>query len=216
MQKKLPPELILEQMEIGPLQNFLYFVGCQQTKQIAVFDPAWDIPLLDRLIKEKNYKVTQVILTHGHPDHVNGLDEFLSLYDVPVYISEKEHHLFMPKHKNIIRMTDEREYAIGNVTLKSFRAPGHSPGSLCFQHKNILVTGDVIFIDGCGRCDLPGGSPKDMYYSLTGKIMPLADDTLLFTGHNYGPTPVDTLGHQKQTNPYLQANSLEDFLYQRM
>jgi len=79
-----------------------------------------------------------------------------------------------------------------------------------------LISGDTLFIDGCGRCDLPMSDPRAMYRSLHDVLMKLPDGTIVYPGHNYGPTPTDTIGHQKKTNPYLQANSVEEFLSERI
>lgn len=212
----LPGQLILKQMEIGPLQNFIYFVGDPDTKEIAVVDPAWDVPYLCQEADKKGYKISAVFLTHGHPDHVNGLNEILSRHNVPAYISRREAPFYKPKHKNIVEVEDHQKLKVGTIELECILTPGHTPGCQCFKYKDILITGDAIFIDGCGRCDLPGGDAKVMYNSLYNILLKLPDSTVIYSGHNYGPTPYATLASQKQTNPYLQCNSLEEFLRERM
>jgi glyoxylase-like metal-dependent hydrolase (beta-lactamase superfamily II) len=212
----IPEEIILKQMEIGPLQNFIYFVGDSQSKEIAVIDPAWDVDFLCREIKKNQYKVVSVFLTHAHPDHVNGLTEFLKNYDVPAYLSQHEFPIFKPRHKNIIEIDDKAQLKVGKLTFEVLWTPGHSPGCQCFRYKDVLITGDAIFIDGCGRCDLPGSNVKAMYNSLYHVINKLPDATLLFTGHNYGPATYATLASQKRTNPYLQCSSLEEFAQERL
>jgi len=212
----IPKELILEQMELGPIGNFLYFIGDAATKEVAVVDPAWDVDFLCSEAEKKGYKIVAVFLTHAHPDHVNGLEEMLSRHDVPAYISKHEYPMYMPKHKNLIEIENGHKLKIGNVEFNTLHTPGHSPGCQCFLYKNVLITGDLIFIDGCGRCDLPGSNPKAQYDSLAHVLMKLPNETLLFTGHNYGPKPVDTLGEQKKTNPYLTCKDEEEFLVHRM
>lgn len=203
-------------MEIGPAGNFIYFIGDSRTKEVAVVDPAWDAPFLSAEAKKNGFTITAVLLTHGHMDHVNGLDEILSLHDVPAYISKHEAPYYKPDHKNIVEVEDHQRIRVGNIEIECLLTPGHTPGGQCFKYGNILITGDTLFIDGCGRCDLPGGDAKEMYRTLYTVIMHLADDTLLYTGHNYGPVPVATLGAQKKTNPYLQCGSLKEFLQERM
>jgi len=212
----LPDDLILAQMELGPLDNFLYFIGDAQTKEIAIVDPAWDVDYLCSEAEKAGYKVTDIFLTHGHPDHVNGLDEILERHDVPVYISKHEASFLKPDHKNIVEIDDHHKLKVGNIEFECILTPGHTPGCQCFLYKNVLIAGDAIFIDGCGRCDLPGGDAREMYKSLYDIIMKLPDDTTLYTGHNYGPKPFATLKSQKVTNPYLLCNSMEEFLQQRM
>jgi len=212
----LPENLILKQMELGPLQNFLYFIGDVKSKEIAVIDPAWDIPFLCREAEKEGYTITSIFLTHGHPDHVNGLDEILSVYDVPAYISKHEAPYYKPKHKNIVEVEDGEKLKIGQLEFDCILTPGHTPGGQCFHTKNVLITGDTLFIDGCGRIDLPGGDARELYKSLYDTLMKLPEETILFTGHNYGPVPFATLAEQKRTNPYLVCGSMKEFLQNRM
>ena len=211
-----PTNLILQQFELGPLENFLYFLGDPATKEIAVIDPAWDVNFLREESRRQGFKITCVLLTHGHPDHLNGLDDLLSIHDVPVYISQQEDPLFKPKGKNIRDVRPHEKLKIGRIEIECLHSPGHSPGCQCFLVHGQLISGDTLFVDGCGRCDLPGSDPKKMYDSLYNKIMKLPDATVIYPGHNYGPLPCDTLAHQKKTNPYLQCDSLQEFLQERM
>ncbi len=212
----IPNELILDQIPLGPINNFLYFIGDAKTKEVAIIDPAWDVNYLRDLAAKKGYKITNIFLTHGHPDHVNGVVEMLSHHDVPCYISKNELGVLIPRHKNIVKVEDHAKLKVGSIEFECLHTPGHSPGCHLFLYKNVLIAGDTVFIDGCGRCDLPGSNPKQMYNSLYNVIMKLPDETIIFPGHDYGPTPYATLASQKQTNPYLQAKSMEDFLYSRM
>ncbi len=216
MKINLPANLILKQMQVGPMQNFQYFIGDAATKEIAVVDPAWDVPFLCKEADKLGYKIASVFLTHGHMDHVNGLAEMLKRHDVHAYISKHEADFYKPKHKNIVETENHTKLKIGNIEFECLWTPGHSPGCQGFLYKNTLIAGDTIFIDGCGRCDLPGSDPKKQYNSLYNIIAKLPDDTLIFPGHDYGPTPHATVGEQKETNPYLLCKNLEEFLIERM
>lgn len=212
----LPEHLILHQMQLGPMANFLYFLGDLRTKEIAVIDPAWDVDYLCEKAKKHGYTIKSIFLTHGHGDHVNGLKEILSRHNVPAYISKHEAPFLKPKHKNIVEVESNQVLKLGGLEFKCLLTPGHTPGCQSFLHQNVMISGDAMFIDGCGRCDLPGGDPKIMYNTLYNVIMKLPDDTMIFPGHDYGPTPFATLKQQKETNPYLTCRSEEEFLVHRM
>ncbi|MBI4309547.1 MAG: MBL fold metallo-hydrolase [Candidatus Omnitrophica bacterium] len=211
--------LLIRQYEIGPLNNFLYLLGDPATKEMAIVDPAWDVDFLREEAKRLGYVITQVFLTHAHPDHINGLDQLLALYKLPVYISKHEAPFLTAQiqtKQSLTGIEDRARLKLGHITFDVLHTPGHTPGCQCFLAQNNLICGDTLFIDGCGRCDLPGGDARVMYQSLTNVIMKLPGDTVVYPGHNYGPAPTDTIGHQKQTNPYLQSASVEEFLSERM
>ena len=112
---------------------------------------------------------------------------------------------------NLTPVSGGDKIKVGKVGVEFIHTPGHTPGSQCFLVNNRLVSGDTLFIGYCGRCDLPGGNPDQMYESLTQKLAKLGDDTLLYPGHNYSDAPVNRLGDEKKTNPYLAARSAKDF-----
>ena len=209
-------QLFIKQFELGPIQNFLYFLGDATAKEIAVVDPAWDVDFLCRQAEQLKYKITKVFLTHAHPDHINGLPRLLAQHNVPVYISKHEAPLLTRELKKCIEIDHGAQLKVGNITFDVLHTPGHTPGCQCFLTEGQLISGDTLFIDGCGRCDLPYSDPRAMYTSLHDVLMKLPDDTIIYPGHNYGPTPTDTIGHQKKTNPYLHCNSMEEFLTERM
>jgi hydroxyacylglutathione hydrolase len=208
--------LLIQQYEIGPINNFLYLLGDPETREMAIVDPAWDVDFLAQEAKRLGYKITKVFLTHGHPDHVNGLDKLLSIHQVPVYISKYELPALRPQVQGLVDVTEKDKLSVGKISFDILYTPGHTPGCQCFLSAGQLICGDTLFIDGCGRCDLPGSDPKAMYNSLYNILMKLPDETVAFPGHNYGSIPADTIGNQKQTNPYLQCHNLKEFLVERM
>jgi len=210
------PDAIFKQLPLGPMANFLYFIGDAAAKEIAIVDPAWDAPYLIREADKAGHKIVAVLLTHGHPDHVNGLDDLLEHRDIPVYISAHEADYYTPACKSLRKVNDGDKIKIGNIDILCLHTPGHSPGCQCFKIGDILIAGDAIFIDGCGRCDLPGGDARVMYNSLYNIIAKLPDSTVIYPGHDYGSVPFATVKEQKRTNPYLQCKSQDEFLRQRM
>jgi len=214
--------LYFKQVQIGPMQNFVYLVGSTQTREAAVVDAAWDIDAILRLAAEDDMKITHALVTHTHPDHVGGrfsgvqiegLGEILAKVPLKIVINKAEAgYLKALASSDLIKVDSGDEIDIGGMKIKLIHTPGHTPGSQCFLVEDRLISGDTLFIDSCGRVDLPGSNPEDMYFSLTQKLMVLPEETILFPGHNYAAKTSSTIREQKKTNPYLRFQSLRAFL----
>ena len=217
------PELIIEQIEIGPMQNFTYLIGSRATREVVVVDPAWDIDGLLKHINERDYRLSGALVTHYHPDHIGGafggheiegLAELLAKNPVHIY-ANREEAAGVKKVTGIsdsdLKAVDSGDtLSIGDIEVEFLHTPGHTPGSQCFRIKNTLLSGDTLFINGCGRVDLPGSDVEDMFRSMR-KLSDLPDDTLLLPGHNYGPVPNATMADTKQQNPYLKVDDVNTF-----
>ena len=214
-------QLIVEQIQIGPMQNFAYIIGDRITREVVVIDPAWDIDGLLKLIAERDYQLTGALVTHYHPDHcggsfgqntVEGVSRLLEHVSLPVYAHELEadgvRRVTGISERDIKKVTSGDKLMVGDIDIEFLHTPGHTPGSQCFRVKNTLVSGDTLFIDGCGRVDLPGSDTEDMFRSLQ-RLASLPDDTLLLPGHNYSAVPHATLGETKRTNTYLKIKDPE-------
>lgn len=208
--------IIIQQFALGPMENYVYFIGCQETNEIAVVDPGWDVGFLLKEAKRTGYTISAILLTHGHPDHIEGLEKILKSCDVPVYLSEQEADFYTPECKNLKKTKDKEIIRIGKITIECIHTPGHATGCQCYHSGNILLTGDVLFISGCGRCDLPGGNPRAMYHSLYNVIMKLPDSTIIYPGHHYGDVPSAPLSELKQKNRFLTCRDIDEFLTKRM
>ncbi|MDZ7669195.1 MAG: MBL fold metallo-hydrolase [Gammaproteobacteria bacterium] len=214
-------ELIIEQIQIGPMQNFTYLVGSRSTREVAIVDPAWDIDALVERIEARGYTLTGALVTHYHPDHIGGsfgghniegLAELLTYKGVKIYVHKDEadgvRKVSGLSESDLARVDSGDKLDIGNIQVEFLHTPGHTPGSQCFRIENTLVSGDTLFINGCGRVDLPGSNPEDMYHSLQ-RLRSLPDDTLLLPGHNYGHVPNATLAETRAHNTYLKINDLD-------
>lgn len=208
----------VKQMEVGPMENFVYLLGDPTTKECVVVDPAWQVDTILKAAAEEGYKVTGALVSHHHYDHTNGLEDLLNATDVKVYVNKHDAPFVKIGSPNLVKTDHGDEVKVGNVIIKLMHTPGHTPGSQCFHVQNHLVSGDTLFIKGCGRCDLPGGDPEQMYYTLTQKLMPMDESTILLPGHNYAEKPTSTIGSELKQNPYMKtaALSLKDFLRLRM
>jgi hydroxyacylglutathione hydrolase len=214
--------LYFKQIEIGPMQNYVYLIGSTESRKAAVVDAAWDIDEILRIAAQDEMEITHALVTHTHPDHVGGgfagmeiagVTELLEKCKAKVVVHKAEAEFIKGLSSSDIIKTDTGDKVdVGGLEIQLMHTPGHTPGSQCFLVDNRVVSGDTLFIDACGRVDFPGGSPEQMYYSLTQKLMALPDDMILFPGHNYAPLKHATMGEQKKTNPYLQFSSLKHFL----
>ncbi len=217
----MDPDLYLEQLECGPMQNFVYLVGSQSTREVALVDPAWAIgPLLDH-VESRDLTPTAVLITHYHQDHVGGemygqriegVVEVLERRGVKLYVNSTEadglRKVTGVSESDLVRVDSGETLRIGDTEIEFLHTPGHTPGSQCFRAHNALVAGDTLFVGGCGRVDLPGSNPDDMFDSLR-KLASLPDDTILYPGHNYATETSAALGDEKQRNPYLRIPTRE-------
>lgn len=205
-------DLLIRQFEVGLMQNFVYFIGDQKSREILVVDPAWEIDTILKKAKEEDLKLIGALITHHHYDHTNGVEELLKHEDIPIYVHQKEIPYLAFKSSNIKSTESAQKIKCGQIEIEMIHTPGHTPGSQCFRVRDHLVSGDTLFINACGRCDFEGGSPEEMYFSLTKRLGALPDQTVLYPGHNYADVPVSTMGDQRKNNPYLLCDSLQNFL----
>ena len=207
------------------MANFVYLVGDDEQKVCMVVDPAWDVPGIVEVAEGEGMQLVGALVTHYHPDHVggnifghniSGLADLVSIRPLKVHVNEIESEGIKQvtglSDSDLAKHSGGDDILIGNVKLSFLHTPGHTPGSQCFLAGGALVSGDTLFINGCGRVDLPGGDPEAMYYSLTQVLSRLPEDTLLFPGHNYASRPVSTIGDEKRENHYMRVGSPEDWI----
>ena len=203
--------LYLKQLEVGPMQNFIYLIGDRTKRECVIVDPAWDVPGVLQEAEKDGMKVVAALLTHYHYDHVNGLEDFLKKVKGKAYCQKEELPYLKSWRSELTAVESGEKLTVGDIEITFLHTPGHTPGSQCFLLENKLVSGDTLFIRACGRCDLPDGNAEQLYHSLK-RLSELDENTILYPGHNYEPEPTSTIGQEKRLNPYLQTSTLQDFL----
>ena len=206
------PVIYLKQLELGPMQNFIYLIGDPATREAAVVDPGWDVPQILTAAERDGYRLTKAFVTHHHFDHVQGLSALLAAVDVPVYVHREDAPWLEIGPSSLKPMRGGDTVQVGGLAVTLIHTPGHTPGSQCLLAGGRLLSGDTLFIRACGRCDLPGGDPRQLYESLTTKLKRLSDETTLCPGHHYADVPTAPLGEEKRLNPFMSAATLPDFL----
>ena len=147
-------ELILEQIQIGPMDNFTYLLGCKRTREVVIVDPAWDIDSLARIINEKDYTLKAALVTHYHPDHcggsfgkrnVQGVAELMEQHIIKVYSNKLEADGLKKvtgiSETDIVKVASGDTLKVGDIEIQFLHTPGHTPGSQCFKIKKTLVSG---------------------------------------------------------------------------
>ena len=213
--------LFIEQIEIGPMKNFTYLVGSRTTREVALVDPAWDVDELLRRVEAQDLRPVAALVTHYHPDHcgggmrghhVEGVAELLARRGLKVYAHREEadglRKVTGLEESDLVRVDSGDRMSVGEIEIEFLHTPGHTPGSQCFRIRDTLVSGDTLFVQGCGRVDLPGSDPDRMYESLR-RLASLPDETVLLPGHNYSEVPHATMGETKRGNFYLRVPDLE-------
>jgi glyoxylase-like metal-dependent hydrolase (beta-lactamase superfamily II) len=193
------------------MQNFAYLAGPAEGKYCAVVDPGWDAQSILAAAKDDGRAIRAVVLTHGHFDHVAGVKDLLAQAEFPVYAHESDAAALAKALKNVRLMKDGDSVAVGGLELRGLHTPGHTPGSQCLLAAGNLFTGDTLFIDCCGRTDLPGSDPEAMHRSLR-RLAALPAATVVWPGHDYGSRTSAPMSAVLELNPYLAAATLREFL----
>ncbi len=197
----------IEQIPVGKMANFTYLIIDNEEKEIAIVDPSWDLEKIFAIINQNQYTVTYIINTHSHFDHVLGNDQIIAVTKCKVI----QHENSLEKHD--ISVNDGDKFMIGKTIVQVLFTPGHSKDSICLiVDSKIIITGDTLFVGNCGRTDLPGSDPEEMYNSLFEKIIKLDNNMVIYPGHNYGYKPISTLEEEKKNNYVLVPRSKNEFI----
>lgn len=205
----------IEALELGPMENFIYIIHDHLSNRAAIVDPAWDVSRILARANEKGVTITDILLTHSHRDHINGVDELLTHCDAQVHLLKAEAK-FSGKFNNGILHYGGDKIMLGETEIEILHTPGHTPGSACFHIGGELITGDTLFVFGCGRCDLAGGDPQQMFSTLKSLASEMPKQTIIHPGHNYAEKAISSIGEQIEGNPFLHFNNVRDFEQYRM
>jgi hydroxyacylglutathione hydrolase len=207
--------------------NFVYLVGDRETGEAVAVDPAYGVRELVDIVGADGLRLTDVLVTHYHPDHVGGdlggwsiegVAELLALDDVDVKVHVQSEEAYGMKRvtgasdSDLVLHSSGDVLTVGAVPITLIHTPGHTPGSQCFFVDGRLVAGDTLFLDGCGRTDLPGGDPAALYESITQKLAVVPDDTVLFPGHMYSPAPFAPMGEVRRHNYVFRPRTREQWM----
>ena len=212
--------LYLKQIELGPMQNFVYLIGDLASRECVVVDPAWEIDGIADLAGKDDMRLTGALVTHTHQDHVGGhlfghdipgVEELLAKQPMKGYVHQAEREFLKGFGSDVVQVRGGDTLQVGQVPLTFIHTPGHTPGSQCFLMDGCLISGDTLFIRSCGRTDLPGSDPQEMYTSLTQRLGALPEETVVLPGHNYGGSQT-TIGAEKRLNPMMRFPSMSDFM----
>lgn len=203
-------------LELGPMENFIYLVEDIDSRQAAVVDPAWDVQSIITRAQELDITITDILLTHSHHDHINGIEGILEHGPARVHLLKPEYEFWSHElDKPMLHHGGDR-VQIGSSEISILHTPGHTPGSACYQLGNELITGDTLFVYGCGRCDLHGGDPSLMFNTLKDMKQQLDPNMVIHPGHNYSVAETTTLAEQVDGNPFLHFDDEDSFIHYRM
>lgn len=198
--------LNIKTVPAGIYEANCYILVDEDTKDCVIIDAGGDADKIETAVESMSGKPKYVILTHGHFDHVGGVEEICSEYNIPFYISradeeymEKDSSVFGTLPKASVYIKEGDTIKLGSYEIKVIETPGHTKGGLCFFVDNKVFTGDTLFQGSVGRTDFPGGDMNEIISSIKNKLLPLGDDVEVYPGHG----PSSSIRFEKMRNPYL-------------
>jgi len=209
--------MILETFPVGPLQCNCTILGDEQTGEAIVIDPGEEIASIHRRLNELGLQLKQILITHGHIDHVGGALKLKRLTGAPILLNQDDlpqlkmmdtqaGWLGMPPPETAPPdqdLADGLIVGLASLPGQVLHTPGHTQGSVClhFAPLNLLVAGDTLFAGSIGRTDLPGGNSGQIIDSIQSRLLPLPDETKVLPGHG----PATTIGRERKSNPFLRT-----------
>lgn len=217
------PGLYVKQLKLGPMENFVYLVGAEGARETAIVDAAWDVDSALAAAEADGREVTHALVSHWHFDHTNGLAPLLERKGVRICAHAADaQRLPREVQAEVATLSGGDVVEVGPLRLRALHTPGHTKGSTTWSldaaagFPGAVFSGDTLFVNACGRCDLEGGDPEQMFESLR-RLSALGDGVRLYPGHDYGDVPVSSIARERERNPYFaRLSALDDFLALRM
>ena len=208
------------------MRNFVYAIGDRDSGEAVLVDPAYRPSELVSIVEDDGLSVIGAVGTHYHPDHIGGtltgaqhiagISEMQRTSRIPVHVQAEEVEWVKARtgvgEEVLVVHHDHDVLRIGAIDITLLLTPGHTPGSQCLVVEGCLMSGDTLFIDGCGRTDLPGGDAREMFKSLSERLAVVSDETILFPGHLYSPEASLTMGEVRARNYVLEPKSPDQWL----
>jgi glyoxylase-like metal-dependent hydrolase (beta-lactamase superfamily II) len=214
-----------EDLMARQMVNFVYLIGDRATGEAVIVDPAYAVEDLLNVVEAEGMRLSGVLATHYHPDHVGGemagwgvegIAALLEKVQVPVHLQNEEvpwvERTTGVGRSNLVGHDSGDVVRVGSIEVELIHTPGHTPGSQCFLVDGRLVAGDTLFLEGCGRTDLPGADPVAMYDSLNGRLARVSDDAVLYPGHWYSADPSQSMGETRATNYVFRPHSVQEWM----
>ncbi|KAA0023192.1 MBL fold metallo-hydrolase [Antrihabitans cavernicola] len=205
------------------MRNFAYLIGDNETGECLIVDPAYAAGELVDALEADGLRLTGVLATHHHPDHVGGemmgftlpgLTQLLDRVEVPVHVNEHEvtwvSRVTGIAESSLTGHGNGDIVSVGSIDIELLHTPGHTPGSQCFLLDGRLVAGDTLFLEGCGRTDFPGGDTDEMFRSLQ-NLAALSGDPTVYPGHAYSAAPSAPLSAVRSENYVYRPRSLDQW-----
>lgn len=205
---------MLRLITVGQLMSNCYVFVCDEMKKGVIIDPGDEPEKIMDLVYEENFKILYIINTHGHMDHIGANREIKKATGAKILIHRDDADMLEMGRFNLSfskqelflsftidrRLVDDEIIRFGTQKLKVIHTPGHTPGGICLLGDDVIFTGDTLFKNSVGRCDLPGGDEESLRKSLKNKLLVLNDNLTILPGHG----PFSSISEERKNNPYLK------------